>query len=475
MKRLFALILCLLTVASLAACGGAESTPAETTAPSSPATEPAAEFSVGYGRVDITPSLGVALQGFANPADRLATNVLDPLYVTCTALRDPNGNTALLIGIDSIRTERKVFLSVSRKIEKELGVPQDQIFYSSTHSHSTPDSGTYDNVGTALEAARMAIEDLKPAKMYITKTNTEGINFVRHYYMDDGSVVGDNYGIATGKKYAGHVSDADTEMRLIKFVREGGKDVVLMNWQCHATWTCTKDSGALATDISADYIANCRTTIEKKADCHFAYFNGAGGNLSPKSRIASENKAKTYNEHGKIMADTALSALNNMQEVQTGEIKVINKTIEGKIRKTTAEFAAAAAAFQEVYNNGGTTEEAIIASGGIVNSIYAVNAMGTRAGMGDTEDIHLIAMSIGDVAFCGVEPEMFDSNGVDIRNGSPYEMTFILGYCNGKNGYIPNAKGYETGCYEMDNGYYEAGTGELLASEYVSMLKELNG
>ena len=472
MKRFFAMLFCLLMLAAFTACGGTEGAPADTTPPAT--TEPAGEFSVGYGRVDITPPLGVALQGFANPADRLATNVLDPLYVTCTAIRDANGNTALLIGIDSIRTEEKVFLSVSRKIEKELGVPQNQIFYSSTHSHSTPDSGTYDNVGTALEAARQAIEDLKPAKMYISKTNTEGISFVRHYIMNDGSVVGDNYGITKGKTYAGHVSEADTEMRLIKFVREGGKDIVLMNWQCHGTWTCSSN-GTLATDISADYIANCRTTIEKKADCHFAYFNGAGGNISPTSRISSENKAKTYNEHGKIMADTALSALNNMTEVQTGDIKVINKTVEGNVRKDTAEFAAAAAAFQEVYNAGGSVDDAIIASGGLVNSIYAVNAMGTRAGMGDTNEVDMIVMSIGDVAFAGVQYEMFDSNGKDIREASPFEMTFILGYCNAKGGYIPNAKGYETGCYEVDNGYYEAGTGELFANVYIEMLKELKG
>lgn len=474
MKKLFAMLLCLLMLVSLAACGGSEGESSDatgtTTQPTTPTTEPAAEFSVGYGRVDITTALGVGLQGGDNAAERLATDVSDPLYLTCIALRDANGNTALLIGIDNIRTERNVFLSVSRKIEKELGVPQDQIFYSSTHSHATPDSGTYDNVGKALEAAEAAIADLKPAKMYIGTGNTTGLNFVRHYIMDDGSMVGDNYGIATGKKYAGHVSDADSEFRLIKFVREGCKDIIMMNWQCHPTMMYS------GTSISADYVGGLRQAFEKKVDCNFVYFNGAAGNLSPRSRINSENATESsIFAHGRALAETAIPVLNKMEEVQTGEIKVINRTIEGKIRKDTPEFVAATVAFQEVYNSGGSIDDAIRASGGLVNSMYAIYAMNNRATMGDTKDIHLISMSIGDVAFCGVEPEMFDSNGKDIREASPYKMTFILGYCNGKNGYIPNAKGYETGCYEMDNGYFEAGTGELLANEYIDMLNELNG
>lgn len=473
MKKLLSVILCLLMLVSFAACNG--DAPEQTTTPPT-TTAPEAAFSVGFGRVCITPPLGVSLQGFADPDSRRATSVLDDLYVTCIAFQDAEGTQALVFTVDSIRTEPKIANSVRRAIEKELGVPEANIFYCSTHSHSTNDSGAYDAKGTALEAAKQALEDLQPARLYMTTGRTENLNFVRHYTMVDAqgneSVVGDNYGYTEGKTYVGHTTEADNQMQLLKITREGAKDIVMMNWQAHPVWTCSGTNG-LATDISADYVGACRSAIEEKLGCLFSYHQGASGNLNPKSRISKENIAKTYNEHGKLLASTAITALNNVTEVEPGLIKVNHTVFTGKIRETTPEFLAGMVAFQDVLAQGGSTKDAIIASGGHVNSVYAINAAANRKKLGETNDINLYTLSIGNIAFAGTEYEMFDTNGMYIKENSPYDMTFILGYCNGKGGYIPSAFAYEHGCYEMDNGYYEAGTGELTADEYVRLLNEM--
>jgi len=137
------------------------------------------------------------------------------------------------------------------------------------------------------------------------------------------------------------------------------------------------------------------------------------------------------------------------------------------------EFLAGIVAFRDVYDRGGSTKEAILASGGKVNSIYAISAANVRKSMGDTDEIDLYTIGIGDIAFIGAEYEMFDTNGVFIKENSPYEMTFVLCYCNDGHSYIPSAIGFELGCYESDTSYYEAGTGELLANEYVRILNEL--
>ena len=74
-----------------------------------------------------------------------------------------------------------------------------------------------------LEAAKLAMESRLPAEIYATSIETYTLNFVRHYFMDDGSLVGDNFGDATGKQFVRHTQDADTELQLLRFKREGGK------------------------------------------------------------------------------------------------------------------------------------------------------------------------------------------------------------------------------------------------------------
>lgn len=460
MKRVIALLLCLLMALAVAACGSGE-TP-ETTVPQE------LVFSAGYGRVCVTPSLGVSLKGYDKADERLATNILDDLYVSCVVIQDEQGNRAALISADSVWTDEKVAKEAMVKLENQLGIAQSNVFLTATHSHSTPAPGS-DIATAALEAATMAVADLKPATMFGGTTVTENLNFVRHYIMNDGSVVGDNYGTAAGKKYVKHESDADGEMRLIRLVREGGKDIVMMNWQSHPHRT----GGMTETNISADIVGACRMAIEKGIDCDFIYLQGAAGNLNPISRISKENVAVDHWSHGNALAQAAISAMDGLTPLRSGLIRATSKTYTGKVRKDDAKIQAAAADFIGVYEAGGSTQEAMKAAGGLVHSIYSARNVFKRLSLKDEESLPIYALAIGDVGLIGAPYEMFDTNAQYIRKESPFAMTFTVTYCNGKNGYIPSALGFQNGCYEMDQCNFVAGTGEALALEYVNMLKEL--
>jgi len=460
MKKVFALFLCLIMALTVIACGKDD-------APK--ATEPESfVFSVGYGRVKVTPALGVSLKGYDKSEERLATAVLDDLYVSCVVIQDEQGNRAALIAADSIYTEEKVAQDAIRKLESQLGIPQEHVFFSSSHSHSTPAPGS-DISTAAVEAATAAVADLKPATMYGGTTNTDRLNFVRHYIMNDESVVGDNYGSTKGKTDVGHVTDADPEMRLIRFVREGGKDIVMMNWQSHPHRT----GGMTETNISADIVGTCRMAIEKTLKCDFIYLQGASGNLNPISRISKENVTADHWSHGNALAQAAISAIDDLTQLESGLIRASVKTYTGKVRKDDDTIQNAAADFMRVYEGGGTTEEAMKAAGGLVHSIYGARNVFKRLSLKDEESLPIYALAIGDVGLIGAPYEMFDTNAQYIRKESPFAMTFTVTYCNGSNGYIPSAVGFENGCYEMDSCNFVAGTGEVLALEFVNMLKEL--
>ena len=68
---------------------------------------------------------------------------------------------------------------------------------------------------------------------------------------------------------------------------------------------------------------------------------------------------------------------------------------------------------------------------------------------------------------------MFDTNGREIKDGSPFKATFVVTCANDGIGYIPSQMAYDHGCYGADTGKFIPGTGEILAQEYVKMLEGL--
>ena len=108
-----------------------------------------------------------------------------------------------------------------------------------------------------------------------------------------------------------------------------------------------------------------------------------------------------------------------------------------------------------------------------ITSVYHANAIVKKAARGETADLELYAISVGDVAFISVPCEMFCQSGMDIKAGSPFKMTFIMAIANDYRSYIPTETAFANGGYEPDVSWFLPGTAEELADVYVGMLKEL--
>lgn len=94
--------------------------------------------------------------------------------------------------------------------------------------------------------------------------------------------------------------------------------------------------------------------------------------------------------------------------------------------------------------------------------------------MGKTFDIEIGAISLGDVAFAIAPYEMFDTNGKQIKEGAPHEMTIVATCANEYRSYIPSSIHFEHGGYSVDRCRFIPGTGERLAAEYISLLSNLH-
>lgn len=180
----------------------------------------------GYGRADITPDHPVHMQG-GNWRGRISTGILDRLYATCIALT--TGDTTVLLYTTDLKLVTKNFSEVTRdEISAATGVPRDNIFLSATHTHSSvairyPWEGVEEYRAffnaAAVRAAQDAMADRAPCAVYTGVSETEGLNFVRHYLAKDGTVCGSNFG--THKLgYVGHIKEPDRQMQVVQLRRE---------------------------------------------------------------------------------------------------------------------------------------------------------------------------------------------------------------------------------------------------------------
>lgn len=464
MKKAIALMLVILMTFVMCACGASDK-----------ASDSGLE--VGFGRVNITPDYPMNIAGGA--ATVTSKGYLDPIYITFIALRYSE-EIFLVSTMDLVGAYEEYSEPARNFVSQATGVPKDHIVLNSTHTHSSVSIRDITNEGCekyrvqfyewANEAAKQAIEDLSPAEIWHSSMQTEGMVWVRHYLMSDGTYAGANYG-SFSSGIVDHVYDPDTELQMIKFVRpeEDKKDVVLMSFPAHATMQ-KEDM------ISADFPGPARAYIEENTDTLLAYFIAGAGDQVPTSRITGEQYSANYADYGEELGRIAVECLSTMTKEDNEEIRFSKRNFVGKSNKEDLDRLPEAQIVQQIWNEvggRGTDAGKKAAKEHGFSSVYEVTAILNRAKFNEMRSMDLTTLAIGDVAMVFAPYEMFGGNAVQIKEGSPYSMTFVVTCSQNHEGYLPSEKGWEIRCYEAQITKYARGTAEQLVAEYVDMLTEM--
>lgn len=444
---------------------------------------------VGFGAGDITADWPIGLQGLGNEATRITTETLTHIYIYCVAITDAKDETVLIMSIDA--GGGGFCADTNPVIEEKFGIPQDHIILSALHQHSTPYGGDrYDAVVVrgALEAVEQALNDRAPATMQYTTVNTEALSFVRQYIANDpaGSIVGDNYNDPIGREYGYkcHESESDKEMRLVKFLREGKKPIIMVNFQAHPHLGAF---GANITKQHADWPGIMRDLVAETLDAHCIYFSGAGGNLNSGSRIREENVSKNWRHHGLRAADYVIRAEGTYRDAAMGDLKIKHVTIPYATDHSKDYLLEQATYIHDLRSQDFERAKAEVKNYPELHSIYHASSIVIKAERGATKELTIGAFALGDVVFTYHPYEMFDTNGMELRAGTvgnpnyapddqlenPYPMTFLCTLGNGHLGYVPSLLGYTNGGYSTDIAYLAPGSGEQLVSDYLRILQEL--
>ena len=431
------------------------------------------ELLIGCGKADITPSESVPMAGLGNSSQRKSKGVLDPVFATCAAV-SVGGTTALFFSMD-IQNAYGPVRGFRQAVSEAVGLPQERVMMCFTHDHSSVDidNSAEDSIlrynawltERLVSLAKEALADRAPARMYTASVQTKGLNFVRRYIMNDGSLCGDNFG-TSASGYKCHETEADHTLQLLKFVREGRGDVIMSNFQTHSNYTIA--DGRICADVAGAF----RDAMEEASGCKVIHFNGASGNINPKSRITEENAASDHRDWGRRLAEFAMEAVYTPQPVDA--LKTDRFTFSAMANHTQDHLLPIAKQIVDVFyatNDRAKCKEMGMPYG-ITSAYHAIAIIGNSRREA-TIPVHMFVFSLGDVAFAFAPIEMFDTNGMYIKEHSPFGMTFICGYANYCQGYMPSAIASAHSGYEVLTSIFAPGNAENLADKYVEMLSGL--
>ncbi len=490
MKRTLCAALALALLCALLGCSGAG--PAATGGQATDAPQEAKGLQVGFAEVNVTPKESVPMDGYSSSAERMSTGFTSYLYTMAVAATDSEGNTALLISVDACVLDLQFYRDFLNWVESSLSIPKENVVLSATHQHScvdidssVPSAQRYrQQLVTGLkQVAQDALADRAPAEMYINTVQTEAMNFVRHYWANDGTMFGDNYGsMASG--LARHESDADPEMRMVKFTRGDEKDIVLVNFQVHPHMG---GGGQSSTNLHSDWPGIMRDTVAKELDAHCLYFSGAGGNLNCTTLISGEAVSKDYKDHGARAARYVLQAEGTYQKVDGDRIRGTGITATYEINHDSDHMYNEAARIHNARSVSVEAARAELAKYPQFHSIYHASAVASRRDMMATQDLTVSMVAFGDVLFAALPYEMFYTNGMELRQGTvgnpnytaeeqlenPFKMTVIASLANGYYGYIPSQMNFNNGGYSVDICRFVAGTGERIVGKMLAAAQDL--
>lgn len=431
----------------------------------------------GFARASITPTGFVHLAG-GDASKRRTDILLDDIFVTCVALKD-QAQTVLIYTMDLICAEDYFCIPARTAISTATGIPEENILLNATHVHSSVSiRSEWDGAeqyrqlfySAMVQAANDAIADLADARVQYGDTPTQGLAFVRHYKLDNGTFAGPNFGDFKSGAIVGHAEVADNLCQVVRFVR-AGKDIIMMNFPAHATMK----GRTIDLWISADFPGTTRNYIEEKTGALVAYFIAGGGNQVPSTRIKEEDiTSKDHELYGKILGNYVLEALPGLKDLGASQMKLTTKTYTGRSNKEDLHLLPKAdeviAAGKAYGNVNAKTVDVARANG--FSSYFAATAVVRRSKFPETLSMELRTLKLGTLGFVFAPYEMFGTSAMALRAKAPTNATFIITCSQGARGYLPDARGFELGCYESCVTLFERGTAEKLVEEFAAMLQD---
>ncbi|MSU66514.1 MAG: hypothetical protein EXS38_10520 [Opitutus sp.] len=454
----------------------------------------------GTGRRCSNPPPDIAHGGWGAQKHERAEGIDLDLWTTALALADGQ-TTALILDIDiQILTNDRAD-QIRAAVSAATGVPVQNIRACATHTHSGPvpykswiEQG-YDLVGPwfddlarwSAEAAREAIANLQPVELRVGRGECH-INANRRCVT------------SAGERFLGVNPDGvcDHEVMVVRLDPPGGPSLAtLVNYTCHATIM-----GPANRLITPDYPGAMKRVVEQAVGGRCIFLQGSAGNVGPVQGFQAD--PQVYRQLGAVLGHEVakvalgLTSIPSTAQfsaiipsgaplgtydsqfapragcpVQVRELEISLPLREGLPEKKAATeklelWQARLNAARAKHDSAATTEAIYMARRADIQLRLADDFGGKRSAAVRT---HLI--TFGDVALVGCNLEPFCEIGLAIKSQSPFPVTFMCGYTNGRMAYLPTADEWAKGGYEVENSPFGPDAAACLQMEILAALRQL--
>jgi neutral ceramidase len=398
----------------------------------------AEQMRAGLAKVVITPEQAIWMAGYANRSKPSEAKFHD-LYAKALAITDEDGNRMVLVTADILGFTRELSEAIAERAQKQYGLRREQLMLNASHTHTGPVIrgnliGAYQL--DAEQATRIyeysqflqervlwvigqALKDMSLAKLSLGHgTGTFAMN--RRAKNAQGAI---NFGV----NQAG-VVDQDVPVLMIETKRDSLRGVVF-GYACHNT-TLTGEFYQL----SGDYAGFAQAEIEKEHPGTVAMFvMGCGADINPNPR----SSLALAQQHGASLAAV-------VEQVLKGKLK----GFDGKVRM----------AFERVdipFDTPPTREEfqQRLNDSNIFKRKHADRMLARliRDGKLPTQYPYPIQVfQIGkDFTLIGLAGEVVTDYALRLKRELGADGLWVAGYTNEVMAYIPSARMFSEGGYEV--------------------------
>lgn len=418
------------------------------------------QLRAGAARIDITPPVGVALDGSISK-NGVVTSVHDPLHARALVLDDGTTKIAMVV-VDQCMTGRDVFDAAKDLISQAIGLAPNRMLMAATHTHAAPrtihigtdqvDEEYHRELGDRIARAVIAAnENLAPARIGYGSFGKPDLIACRRFICDPGSVARNPFGVSgeriksvAGKSTAivGPAGPTDPQFSVLSVQHQDGTPLCLLgNFSVHYC------GGYQRGAVSADYFGYFSSAIEAKLASQSAHppvvgimSNGTSGDTGAfQNRDGKKFAAfEAMQYYGRLLAEEATAVIAAMEHRSDVVIAMQERELELAVRRPDSERIAWA---RKVVENPQAKQPHRW------TKTYAQEAL-HLAKYPATQVIKLQALRIGDIGIAAAPCEVFAETGLAIKKQSPIKHTFNMELANGYAGYLPTRQQHLWGGYE---------------------------
>lgn len=456
----------------LAAIAGAGSLPAH-----------AAQLVAGVAKVDIT--------------DYEAGPVNDPLYVKALVIRS-DATTAVLIAVDAVAIGEIGYITndylpkVRERLEEELGIPASNVLVNASHCHGVVRADVADRT---VQAVKAATQTMVPVRIGAGSGHEDRIMENRRLKLKTGREVDVRHAYALPPdEEVAEVGPVDPQIGILRLDREDGRTLaVVYNFACHPI------QGVPSGGNTADITGFASKVIEENLGegAMALFLQGCGGDINPVF-YKDVDHPRSAEPLGHMLGLSTLRAARDIECRKDERFIVLNKTIplprgdrtdrilalEAEQRRllqslkgtslnlktfvplfvkynVSGEFPSYSSHrylhdeargrddlsrldtenrrnMRQYIDNVHVMEELTRLQTNLAllrKHQASLEASGKR-----TVDVELLGLRIGDFVLVTFPGELTVRIGLNIKQRSPHEHTFVAGYTNGYIYYAPTAE-----------------------------------